>query len=74
MDIDFDSLYQIANKIKLKANVGQSFNSICEILLSIDNHIPKAEKWINKAIETNKKYSLMFLLGTIIIISMRNYL
>jgi tetratricopeptide (TPR) repeat protein len=56
MDIDFDSLFQIANKIKLNPVKGQASSSICVILLSTDNHISEAEKWITKAIETNKKY------------------
>ena len=63
MDIDFDSLYQIANKIKLKPVKGKAFNSICEILLSIDKHISNAERWIKKAIEVNKINGLMLLLA-----------
>jgi len=63
MDIDLDSLYQIANKIKLKPVKGKAFNSICEILLSIDKQISNAEKWIKKAIEVNRINGLMFLLA-----------
>jgi len=63
MDIDLDSLYQIANKIKLKPMKGKAFNSICEILLSTDKQISNAERWIKKAIEVNKINGLMFLLA-----------
>ena len=63
MDIDIDSIYQIANKIKLKQAIGKASRSICEILLIIGNHIPEAENWITTAIETNKKYSLRFSLA-----------
>jgi len=63
MDIDFDSICQIANKIKLKVAMGKASHSICEILLIIDNHIPEAEKWITTAIETNKKYSFRYYLA-----------
>ena len=63
IDIDIDSIYKIANKIKLKHFMGRASGSICEILLIIDNHIPEAEKWITTAIETNKKYSLRYYLA-----------
>ena len=63
MDIDLDSLYQIANKIKLKPMKGKAFNSICEILLSIDKHISNAERWIKKAIDSDKKNDMRWNLG-----------
>ena len=63
MDIDFDSLYQIANKIKLNTVKGKASSSVCVILLSTDNHISEAEKWITKAIETNKKYGVRLYLA-----------
>ena len=56
MGIDFDSLYQMASKIKLNPAKGKASSSMCVILLSTDNHISEAEKWITKAIETYKKY------------------
>jgi len=63
MDIDLDSLYQIANKIKIKPVKGKAFNSICDILLSTDKQISNAERWIKKAIEANKINGLMFYLA-----------
>jgi class 3 adenylate cyclase/tetratricopeptide (TPR) repeat protein len=63
LDIDFDSLYQMASKIKLNPAKGKASNSICAILLSRDNHISEAEKWITRAIETNKKYGLRLYLA-----------
>jgi class 3 adenylate cyclase/tetratricopeptide (TPR) repeat protein len=63
LDIDFDSLYQIANKIKLNTVKGKASSSISVILLSTDNHISEAEKWITKAIETNKKYGMRLYLA-----------
>jgi class 3 adenylate cyclase/tetratricopeptide (TPR) repeat protein len=62
-DIDFDSLYQKANEIKLNVFKTRAFNSICVILLSTDNHIAEAEKWITKAIETDKKSGLRLYLA-----------
>jgi predicted ATPase len=62
-DIDFNSLYQIANKIKLNTIKGRVSNSIGAILLSTDNHIAEAEKWITEAIETDKKYGLRLFLA-----------
>ena len=63
LDIDFDSLYQIANKIKLNTVKGKASSSISVILLSTDNHISEAEKWLTKAIETNKKYGMRLYLA-----------
>jgi class 3 adenylate cyclase/tetratricopeptide (TPR) repeat protein len=63
MDIDVDSLYQMANKITLNPIKGMASGSIAEILLSTDNHISEAEKWITKAIETNKKYGVRLYLA-----------
>jgi class 3 adenylate cyclase/tetratricopeptide (TPR) repeat protein len=63
MNMDLDSLYRIANEIKLEPAKGQAFNSICEILLSIDNHISTAERWIKKAIEVNKINGLIHLMA-----------
>jgi tetratricopeptide (TPR) repeat protein len=62
-DIDFDSLYQMANEIKLSVIKGRAFNSICVILLSTDNHIAQAEKWITQAIDTDKKCGLKLYLA-----------
>ena len=62
-DIDIDSLYHAANKIELNVFKSRAFNSICAILLSTDNHIAEAEKWITKAIETDKKYGLKLYLA-----------
>ena len=63
MDIDLDSLYQIANKIKLKPVKGKAFNSICEILLSTDKQISNAERWIKKAIDVNRLNGFKLLLA-----------
>jgi len=63
MDIDLDSLYQIANKIKLKPMKSIAFNSICEILLSIDKHISNAERWIKKAIDSDKRNDMRWYLA-----------
>jgi tetratricopeptide (TPR) repeat protein len=63
MDIDVDSLYQIASKIRLNPSNGKAFSSIAELLLSTDNHISEAEKWLTNAIETNKKYGVRFYLA-----------
>jgi class 3 adenylate cyclase/tetratricopeptide (TPR) repeat protein len=62
-DIDIDSLYHAANKIELNVFKSRAFNSICAILLSTDNHIAEAEKWITKAIETDKKYGMKLYLA-----------
>jgi tetratricopeptide (TPR) repeat protein len=63
MDIDLDSLYQMANKITLNPIKGIASSSIAEILLSTDNYISEAEKWLTKAIETNKKYGVRLYLA-----------
>ena len=63
LDIDFDSLYQIANEIKLNTVKGKASNSMCVILLSTDNHISEAEKWITKAIEIYKENGLRLYLA-----------
>jgi predicted ATPase/class 3 adenylate cyclase len=63
MDIDLDSLYQMANKITLNSIKGMASGSIAGILLSTDNYISEAEKWITRAIEANKKYGVRLYLA-----------
>ena len=63
MEVDVDSLYQMANKIMLNPIKGMASGSIAEILLSSDDHLSEAEEWINRAIEINKKYGIRLYLA-----------
>jgi class 3 adenylate cyclase/tetratricopeptide (TPR) repeat protein/ribosomal protein L40E len=57
-------LFECYNENKLKTHEGWMARYIAEILLNIDDqHMPEAEDWINKAIEADKRNSMMFNLG-----------
>jgi class 3 adenylate cyclase/tetratricopeptide (TPR) repeat protein len=63
-DVNLESLYIHSQNNKVKALEGWIQRYIGEILLNIDNqHIPEAEHWIQKAIESDQKNRIMFNLG-----------
>ena len=54
-------MYKLRCRVKSKPVEGAISNRIAEILINIDTqHIPEAEKWINKSIETNEQYGMMW--------------
>ena len=62
-DIDLSEVLKYYSDIRSKAMKHRCSRYICEILLNVDLHIDKAEDWIKKAIETDKKNGFMFFLG-----------
>jgi class 3 adenylate cyclase/tetratricopeptide (TPR) repeat protein len=62
-DIDLDEVLKYYSDIRSKVIKHRCSRYISEILLNIDPHLSKAEDWIHKAIETDKKNSFMFYLG-----------
>jgi len=63
-DINLDSLFSYVSDNNDKRLDGLLHNLIGEILLNINSkYMVEAEKWIKKAIETNKENGLMFALG-----------
>jgi len=63
-DIDLELLYRYASENKMKIHDGLMPRHIGEILLNIDDrHINEAEKWIQKAIEADKRNGMMWHLG-----------
>jgi tetratricopeptide (TPR) repeat protein len=63
-DIELPSAYSYAAENKFKMIDGLMAKYISEILINIDDqHIPEAEDWIKKAIETDERYGMMFQLG-----------
>jgi tetratricopeptide (TPR) repeat protein len=63
-DIDFDALYNHARNNRYKALDGTFARYIGEILLNIDDqHMPEAEHWIQKGIETDERNGLRFSLA-----------
>ena len=63
-DVDLESLYAHSRNNKIKRNEGENSKYIGEILLNIDDqHMPDAEKWIQKAIEADQRNGMRFHLG-----------
>jgi class 3 adenylate cyclase/tetratricopeptide (TPR) repeat protein len=63
-DFDFESLYGYVRENNLKIFEGCMIRRIGRILVHInDKHITDAEDWIKKAIEADKKNSMMWSLG-----------
>jgi len=63
-DINLDDIFKWHADIKTKREEVMTSSYIGKILLNIDDqHISEAEHWINKAIETNQKYGMMWNLG-----------
>jgi class 3 adenylate cyclase/tetratricopeptide (TPR) repeat protein len=63
-DINLNELFRCYDDNKIKAFEGQMLRYIGEILLNIDDqHMNKAEDWIKKAIEANKRNGMMWYLG-----------
>jgi tetratricopeptide (TPR) repeat protein len=63
-DIDLEPFYEYEASNRLKQYDGWMRRYISEILLNIDDqHMPEAEEWINKAIETDKRNGMMWYLG-----------
>ncbi|MFC1858215.1 adenylate/guanylate cyclase domain-containing protein [Thermodesulfobacteriota bacterium] len=59
--IDLEFLYRLAHGMKIKLYESSVQRHISEILLNInDQYITEAEDWIKRAIETNKKYGMMW--------------
>jgi class 3 adenylate cyclase/tetratricopeptide (TPR) repeat protein len=55
-NIQMESLFEYANQNKIKLVAGGISNHICNILMNCDiQFIPEAERWINKAIESNSR-------------------
>ncbi|WP_300465349.1 adenylate/guanylate cyclase domain-containing protein [Desulfobacula sp.] len=63
-NIDIEPLFEDESTNKIELYSGLIKRSIGEIFLNIDDrHIPEAEDWIKKAIETNIKNDMMWQLG-----------
>lgn len=63
-DINMENLYAFSRDNKLKAAEGWMAYFIGELLLNLENpEISKAEYWIQKAIEADKRNQMMFRLG-----------
>jgi tetratricopeptide (TPR) repeat protein len=62
--INLNALYECAEQNKVKLQDGLIARGIGHILMNIDDdHITEAEHWIQKAIETDQRYRMMFHLG-----------
>jgi tetratricopeptide (TPR) repeat protein len=58
-DIDLNEIFKWYEDIKSKWNQGLTHNYFVKILLNIDDQrIAEAEDWIQRSIETNKKYGM----------------
>jgi len=63
-DLDLESLYTCSRNNKARGWESWIQRYIGEILLNIDDqHLSEAEHWIQKAIETDQKYRMMFHFG-----------
>ena len=63
-DIDLESLFPLSRNVKLKAFEGSILSYIGEILLNIDDlHMPQAEEYIQKAINSDQKNGMKYHLG-----------
>jgi class 3 adenylate cyclase/tetratricopeptide (TPR) repeat protein len=63
-DIHLESIFEYAKQNKLKCNGGEIANHISGILMNIDDQFfPAAEKWINNAIEADKRTGMIWHLG-----------
>jgi tetratricopeptide (TPR) repeat protein len=63
-DVDLESLYERAAENTIKSIDGLISRYIAEILLNIDDeHVPEAEKWVKKAIETDNNNGTKWELG-----------
>jgi class 3 adenylate cyclase/tetratricopeptide (TPR) repeat protein len=64
-DVNLESLYAYSRNNRVKAVQGRIQRYIGDILLNIDDqHIPEAEQWIQKAIETDQENRTIFYLAT----------
>jgi tetratricopeptide (TPR) repeat protein len=64
-DIDLESLLPLSRNVKVKAAEGWISRYIGEILLNIDDlHMPEAEEYIQKAIDSDQRNGMKFHLGT----------
>jgi class 3 adenylate cyclase/tetratricopeptide (TPR) repeat protein len=60
-DVDLESLYACSQNSKINIYEGEIQRYIGEILLNIgDQHLPEAEHWIQKAIESDQRNRMMF--------------
>ena len=63
-DIHLESIFEYEKRNKLKLLGGTFANNIGEVLMNIDlQFFPAAEKWINKAIEADKRTGMIWHLG-----------
>ena len=61
--VDIGEVLKLYNDIRSTAMQQRCARYICDILLNIDLHMDKAEDWIKKTIETDKKNDFIFFLG-----------
>ena len=61
--IDIDELLKYRSRIRSKRMQNRCDRYICDLLLNIDLHKNRVEKWINRIIETDKKNNFKFSLG-----------
>jgi hypothetical protein len=58
-NVDLKHLYANAASIKIKSNQGMIARFIAEILICLDNkYLSEAEKWINRAIEADRRNNM----------------
>ena len=62
-NIDIDELLEYCSNIRSKRMKNKCSRYICEILLNIDLHIIRAENWIKRIIEKDKRNNFRFFLG-----------
>ena len=63
-DINLNEIFKYYEDNKLKIYEGQMLRYIGEILHNIDDeHMNEAQEWIKRAIEANKRNSMMWELG-----------
>jgi tetratricopeptide (TPR) repeat protein len=63
-DINLNEIFKCYNDINFKSTESIMQSCIGEILLNIDDqHISESEDWVKRAIETHKKYDMMWYLA-----------
>jgi tetratricopeptide (TPR) repeat protein len=62
-DINVDELLEYCSNIRSKRMQNKCSRYICEILLNIDSQSNRADEWLKKIIETDKRDNFRFFLG-----------